>query len=59
MSATLKQGATPEVTGTNTLTNDTCRRHIFKELHSTVQEFRVKESESETVGQLGAVLPVK
>ena len=41
LSATLKQGAPPEVTGTrlpDTPTNDTCCRHIFKELHSTVQQ---------------------
>ena len=41
LSATLKQGVPPEATDTrllNPLTNDTCRRCIFKELHSTVQE---------------------
>ena len=41
LSVTLKQGALPEVISTrapNPLTNDTCRRCIFKELHSTVQE---------------------
>ena len=49
LSATLKQGAPLQVMDTrllNLLTNDTYRRHIFKELHSTVQEFRISESQS-------------
>ena len=47
LSATLQQGAPPQVMDIrlpNPLTNDTCYRHIFKELHSTVQEFRISES---------------
>ena len=39
--ATLKQGAPPEVMDARLLdppTNDTCHRHIFKVLHSTVQK---------------------
>ena len=61
LSATLKQGAPLEVTDTrppNPLTNDTCRRYIFKELHSTVQESLKLESESLEL-ELGAVLPNK